>query len=37
MTQMLYLHDSYLREFDAVVAGVDGQRVALDRSALQTL
>ena len=33
MTQMLYLHDSYLREFDAVVAGVDGQRVALDRSA----
>lgn len=33
MTQLLYLHDSYLREFDAVVTGVDGQRVALDRSA----
>jgi Ser-tRNA(Ala) deacylase AlaX len=29
----LYLHDSYLREFDAVVTGVEGQRVALDRTA----
>jgi len=33
MTQLLYLHDSYLREFDAVVTGVEGQRVALDRTA----
>lgn len=33
MTQLLYLHDSYLREFDAAVTSVDGQRVALDRSA----
>jgi len=33
MTQLLYLHDSYLREFDAVVTGADGRRVALDRTA----
>jgi Ser-tRNA(Ala) deacylase AlaX len=33
MTQLLYVHDSYLREFDAVVTGVEGQRVALDRTA----
>ena len=33
MTQLLYLHDSYLREFDAVVTAVDAQRVALDRTA----
>ena len=33
MTQLLYLHDSYLREFDAVVTAVEGQRVALDRTA----
>ena len=33
MTQLLYLHDSYLHEFDAAVTAVDAQRVALDRSA----
>lgn len=33
MTQLLYLHDSYLREFDATVTAVDAQRVALDRTA----
>jgi Ser-tRNA(Ala) deacylase AlaX len=33
MTQMLFLHDSYLREFDATVTAVDGARVALDRTA----
>lgn len=33
MTQLLYLHDSYLREFDAAVVAVDGARVALDRTA----
>ncbi len=33
MTELLYLHDSYLREFDAAVSGQDGQSVALDRTA----
>lgn len=33
MSQLLFLHDSYLREFDAVVTAVDGPRVALDRTA----
>jgi Ser-tRNA(Ala) deacylase AlaX len=33
MTQLLYLHDAYLREFDATVASVDAGRVALDRTA----
>lgn len=33
MTQLLYLHDSYLREFDATVTAVDEPRVALDRTA----
>lgn len=33
MTQLLYLHDSYLREFDATVSAVDAPRVALDRTA----
>jgi len=33
MTEMLFLHDSYLREFDAAVTAVDGSRVALDRTA----
>ncbi len=32
-TELLYLHDAYLREFDATVAAVDGDRVALDRTA----
>ena len=32
MTEHLYQTDSYLREFDAVVTGVDGQAVALDRT-----
>lgn len=33
MTQLLFLHDSYLREFDARVAAVEENRVALDRTA----
>src|SRR5437868_2140181 len=33
MTDLLYLRDAYLREFDAVVVAVDGSRVALDRTA----
>lgn len=33
MTELLYLHDSYLKEFDAVVTAVDGQAIAVDPSA----
>jgi misacylated tRNA(Ala) deacylase len=33
VTELLFLRDAYLREFDAVVTGVDGDRVALDRTA----
>ena len=33
MTELLYLRDAYLREFTATVTEVDGQRVALDRTA----
>lgn len=33
MTEPLYLRDAYLREFDAQVVAVDGDRVALDRTA----
>lgn len=33
MTELLYLTDSYLREFDATVTMVEGQAVALDRTA----
>ncbi|HEX5613689.1 MAG TPA: alanyl-tRNA editing protein [Acidimicrobiia bacterium] len=33
MTELLYLRDAYLREFDATVVAVDGDRVALDRTA----
>ena len=35
MTELLYLRDAYLREFDATVSAVDaeGSRVALDRTA----
>ena len=32
-TDLLYLRDAYLREFDANVTAVDGDRVALDRTA----
>ncbi len=32
-TELLYLRDAYLREFDATVAAVDNDRVALDRTA----
>jgi misacylated tRNA(Ala) deacylase len=32
-TELLYLRDAYLREFDATVVAVDGTRVALDRTA----
>jgi misacylated tRNA(Ala) deacylase len=34
MTELLYLRDAYLREFDAEVVEVDGERVRLDRTAL---
>src|SRR5581483_8213710 len=30
---LLYLRDAYLTEFEATVTAVDGQRVALDRTA----
>lgn len=33
MTELLYLHDSYLREFDAAVTAVEGTAVVLDRTA----
>ena len=33
MTDLLYLTDSYLKEFEATVAAADGDRVALDRTA----
>jgi misacylated tRNA(Ala) deacylase len=33
MTEQLYQHDSYLKEFDAVVTAVEGQTVSLDRTA----
>jgi misacylated tRNA(Ala) deacylase len=34
MTKFLWLHDSYLREFDARVESVQGKLVVLDRTAL---
>src|SRR5690349_21391527 len=34
MTELLHLRDAYLREFDAEVLEVDGDRVRLDRTAL---
>ena len=33
MTELLYQTDSYLREFEAIVQAVEGQAVALDRTA----
>ena len=33
MTELLYLTDSYLKEFEATVEAVEGDRVALDRTA----
>jgi len=33
MTELLYQTDSYLREFDAMVTVVEGNMVALDRTA----
>jgi len=33
MSELLYLHDSYLREFDASVTSVNGQTVTLDQTA----
>ncbi|NPA97414.1 MAG: alanyl-tRNA editing protein [Crenarchaeota archaeon] len=33
MTELIYQHDSYLREFDAKVIRVDGARLVLDRTA----
>jgi misacylated tRNA(Ala) deacylase len=32
-TELLYLRDAYLRDFDATVIAVDGDRAALDRTA----
>ncbi len=32
-TELLYLRDAYLRDFDAIIVAVDGDRVALDRTA----
>jgi misacylated tRNA(Ala) deacylase len=32
-TELLFLRDAFLREFDATVTGVDADRVALDRTA----
>jgi misacylated tRNA(Ala) deacylase len=32
-TELMFLRDAYLTEFDATVIAVDGQRVALDRTA----
>jgi misacylated tRNA(Ala) deacylase len=32
-TDLLFLRDAYLREFDATITAVDGDRVALDRTA----
>jgi len=32
-TDLLFLHDAYKREFEATVVAVDGDRVALDRTA----
>lgn len=34
MTELLFHTDAYLREFDATVVAVEGERVALDRTAL---
>ena len=33
MTAALYHSDAYLKEFDAVVTAVEGQSIALDRTA----
>lgn len=33
MTDLLYYDDAYTREFDATITAVDGERVALDRTA----
>ena len=33
MTELLYYNDAYTQEFDATITGVDGKRVALDRTA----
>jgi misacylated tRNA(Ala) deacylase len=33
VTEQVYQRDSYVREFDAMVTGVEGQAVALDRTA----
>jgi misacylated tRNA(Ala) deacylase len=33
ITELLYLHDGYLKEFDAAVRAVEGQAVRLDRTA----
>ncbi|MBS3106689.1 alanyl-tRNA editing protein [Candidatus Woesearchaeota archaeon] len=33
MTELLYLQDSYLKEFEATITGVEGRLVALDKTA----
>jgi misacylated tRNA(Ala) deacylase len=37
MTELIYQTDSYVREFDATVLSVEGQAVALDRTALNVV
>jgi Ser-tRNA(Ala) deacylase AlaX len=33
MTELLYMRDCYLREFDAIVVFIDGNNIELDRTA----
>jgi Ser-tRNA(Ala) deacylase AlaX len=33
MTELLYMKDCYLREFDATIVFIDGNNVELDRTA----
>ncbi|MEK6942401.1 MAG: alanine--tRNA ligase-related protein, partial [archaeon] len=33
MTELLYLHDSYLKEFSAKITGINGETVSLDKTA----
>src|SRR5512135_3265443 len=33
MTDVLYHRDAYLKEFDATITAVDGNKIALDRTA----
>ena len=33
MTELIFLRDSYLKDFKSIVKGVDGERICLDRTA----